>query len=231
MYTVIPFDNKIPQELHEAVYEYLQTCDWHARFRHVPDSNDYKKDLEPYIAKKTAYRVSFGTGYESLQEHTPIAALFDYINKALFGNKFELVGKPLGMLPVDAYPEKEFEDCLADRDLKGSVAFMQAEPFETVKRSRVPNRDWDSSSLDSDRFYTITFVANLKWNPVWHSEVFYYEDNDSWLSTFTPNIPGRVMLHDSRVLHTEKPTSVLAEEPAQRINFRVKLKEGETLDL
>lgn len=239
MYKVIPFKNQVPQEIHKAVYDYLQTCEWHARLRHCPVGDikpqDCKKDLTPYITKKTAYLAPFGRNYTELQDHAPIATLFDYVNNNVFGGKFELAGKPLGSGPMPDVLDKEWDDYLAEKDHAGHVVYMEAQPYETVKRSRVPKRDWDNTPLDSDKFYTITFNANLEWNPVWHSEVYYYDDAEDgsadWLNCFSPNLPGHIMLHDSRVLHTSKPTSVLAKEVSQRVCFRVKLKEGETLDL
>jgi len=253
MYKLEYYDNKIPKDIHEEAYRYIQTLEWQSRLRHVPDasssplSDGYKNDLAPYVAKKTVYRTEFGHNYEVMQMHTPIGILFDHINKTLFNNKFELTGKPLGMTPESQVPVKELEDYLAEKEFKGCVAYMQAQPYETIKRTSVPNRDWDGTSLSSEGYYTLTFVANKVWSPLWHSEIFFYNDgtNDpdvagenvtqkqntgiGWLSDFIVNMPGRVILHDSRMLHTSKPTSVFAPELSQRISFRVTLKDGETL--
>lgn len=238
MYILKSYDSQVPWDIHKAAYDYLQTRQWYSRFRMFPDSNvnpqdeEYKKDLAPYVVKKTVYRTSFGFDHESLQEHMPIAVLFDYINNTLFDSKFELAGKQLGLTPIDDYPESEHDDCIADREFRGTVAYMDAQPYEPVKRSRVPYRDWDNDTLDSDQYYTIVFVANQYWNPIYHGEMFFYEDGEEGIGQvrdFMCNIPGRVILYDSRTLHNSKPTSTLATELPQRISFRVKLKDGESL--
>jgi len=253
MYKIEYYDNQISSDIHKEAYEYLQTLNWQARYRHVPEAGinpsagDFRNDLVPYVAKKTVYRAELGHNYKSMKMHTPIGTLFDYINDTLFNNKFEFNGKPLGMTPKSQISEKEINDYLFDQEHQGTTSYMQAQPYETTKRTRVPHRDWDGSSLDDDRYYTILFVANLAWSPLWHAEMFFYDDANSnttitsdniiqnqcnsiaWGPKFILNIPGRVILHDSRMLHSSRATSVLAPELSQRIGFRVKLKEGETL--
>lgn len=225
MYTVTHYDNQVPYNIHKAAYDYLQIVKWHSRYRHVPnasiDPSEATTDLLPYVTKKTVYRSRV------VLTDAPVRDLFNCINE-MFNNKFELNGAPLGYVNFDNVPETEYDDYQAEADLAGSMVFVEAEPYETVKRTRIPYRD----ALLGDGYYTIVFVANLEWNPVWHAETFFFEDDNEDIGNafkFLTNMPGRVTLYDSRVLHNSKPTSVFANELAQRIVFRVKLKEGETL--
>lgn len=218
------FDNKVPHSIHNEVYEYVQGFEWQSKLRHVPNSNDRSNDLLPYVAKKTSYLVGFGKTYEELQIHTPVCTLFDCINETVFDNKFELSGAPLGNATTFANREKD--DYIAEQEFKGTRAYLEAQPYETVKRTRVPYKDMQHGP---DQCYTIVFVANLEWNPIWQAEMVYFNNQDGWVDTFINNIPGRVILHDSNVLHNSKPTSTYATELAQRIEFRVRLKEGESI--
>lgn len=243
MYTVQHYDDLIPEDIHNAVYEYLQDVMWHSEYRHIPHAsvraNQAASDLIPYLTMKTVYSCVFGKSYEDIKEHLPIVELFDYINKNLFDDKFILAGKPLGTVPFSDVSEMEVDDFNAEKQHEGHLAYMHAEGFETVKRTRVPYRDWDNTSIEDDGYYTIAFVANKEWNPVWHAEMFFYRDHAKGtpkqgcgigeVNKFITNIPGRVILYDSRVLHNSKPTGTLANEIAQRVYFRVKLKDGETL--
>lgn len=228
------YDNRIPLDIHEAAYEYLQTQEWYSRYRNVPDSNtnssNYKDDLIPYVAKKTVYYAPFGNDYNDLQNHKPIAELFDYINSSIFNNTFELAGAPLGYTENN-FSDKELDDYLFEKEFKGNRAYMQVQPYERVKRTRVPYRDCLVD--DSDDYYTLVFVANKVWKPEWQAEMLFYnngQDSDvGWLVGFVNNIPGRLLIYNSHLLHNSKPTSSYADELSQRIEFRVKLKEGESL--
>jgi len=236
MYILKYFDNQIPKDLHEDVYNYIYSFNWQARYRNMPDpsiissTRGFRNDLNPYTLKKTIYRCGFGKNLDTLKFHQPIFNLFNYINSNIFNDKFLLEGKPINH--YQQYGFLESDDCSLDKDFLGHLAYLNAEPYEPVKRTRIPYRDWDNSPLNDERFFTIAFVANQIWNPVYHGEMFFYNDNDQHVGNFEhfiPNIPGRVILYDSRYLHNSKPTGTHSKELALRIKFRVKLKEGESL--
>ena len=170
MHIIEYYDNKIPEDIHKEAYDYIRTLDWDARRRHVPSTtvkpseSEYKNDLVPYVDKKTIYRACFGSGIEEVAMHPPIADLFNSINSTLFDNKFELTGIPIGEVPEEHYPEKEHDDFLLDQDHRGHRAYIQAQPYETVKRTRVPHSDWSPPTEwevnpdDAGKYFTIVFV-------------------------------------------------------------------------
>jgi hypothetical protein len=184
MISVKHHDNVIPKDLHESVYDYVQTCKWENWYSTWPEpnTNNYKNDLHPYIAQKGHYHYNF-----NLKNDKPINDLYEYINKELFKNKLQV---------HDVY--------------------LRAEPYETVKETFVPAADCGIKG-----YQLITFIVNTDWNPVWQGEIVYYDNDDVWNIKHINNVPGRIIIRDSRLACTSKPTSVYASQIAQRINFRV----------
>jgi hypothetical protein len=136
---------------------------------------------------------------------------------------------------------------------KGFTCFMAAQPYECVKRTKSIHRDYETGrTLDNndEGYMTLIFVSNIEWKPSWNGEILYYEDGPEgadaiekhgesfeygaawagreesigWPTAIMANVPGRVILQDSRWWHSTKPTTVLAPELGQHISFRVKYK-------
>jgi hypothetical protein len=136
---------------------------------------------------------------------------------------------------------------------KGFTCYMAAQPYECVKRTKSIHRDYETGrTLDEnpEGYHTLIFVSNMEWKPSWNGEIMYYEDGPvgddafekhgesfeygarwagreesiGWPAAIMPNVPGRVILQDSRWWHSTKPTTVMAPELGQHISFRVKYK-------
>ena len=130
---------------------------------------------------------------------------------------------------------------------QGSIAYMQAQPFESVRQTRIPHRDWKGGHLvteNPERYSTVIFVANLEWKPEWLAEMTLFEDahDDVPGATFEElhknrnigvgypkeiiaNKPGRILVQDGRQLHATRAVGESAPGPSMHINFRVTFKD------
>ena len=260
MYKIEHYDNTVPYEIHKAAYDYCQEQRWYTGYMNMPPididpkANEFKRDLNPYVAETTVYRIAFGADPMALQRHDPILNLFNHINDTLFDGRFEPAGRPEGSsgiaLPkpdlnlghgetnvnVPWYTGADNEQWKLDVINKGATSYMQAQPYGSIKRDKSIHRDWGGYQLEHNdgEHCTLLFVANLLWKPEWFSEIMYYDDDINgtqnltsgigWPALTMPNVPGRVILHDGRRLHTTRPTNIIAPELSQHIGFRVKLK-------
>lgn len=269
LYNLEYWDNEVPKELHEEIYNYCQNQYWYSKIHNPksasidPKKQEWKLDLQPEIPRRTLYRIPFAWDTVTLQKFHPLVwDFFSYINKTFFDDRFIPEGKLEGVAGRSPreYAKNPFTTSTvsgkasvhqATTFKNGWTSYMNAQPYDSVKRTKNIHRDWDDYGLiesNEEEYSTILFVSNLEWYPSWFSEITYYdhgetgerhgdllgpdestvfkkrEFNIGWPVHIIPNVPGRLILMDGRWLHSTKPTSYLAPELSQHIAFRVKRK-------
>lgn len=262
----------VPYEIHKAAYEYCLTQRWYTGYREMPPLDRVpveqpEADVTPAPPHRSIIRAPFAAHVNHLKYHLPIKALFEYINENVFDGKMELNGfhEPS---PGTKYPARNrswgdtkltaqlpfFDPDIPGQDDEwraaiygdGSLAYMQAIPFESVRHTRIPHRDWKPGSLETNdkNYSTVMFVANLNWRPEWLAEFTLFEDAYGDVpgaryedlkfnrkvgighpKALIDNKPGRILVQDGRQLHATKAVGETAPEPAMHINFRVTFKD------
>lgn len=235
----LEFHNKVvPEDLHKEVFDYCNkhvwTSQWHSNEegnRIDPSKKEWKKDLIKTYDHRYLYRLPFAANSIELKENDVINRLFDNINDNCFGGKYTLDGsKKEGIIGTG----------------RQWASYMNAQPYDTVKRTKSIHRDWDGSSIESNEedYCTLIFISNLEWKPSRFSEIIFYgekhtgekhgdflldsekyvkrEEDIGWPQAVVPNIPGMVILFDGRWWHSTQPTSFLSPELSQHIVFRVR---------
>jgi len=249
LYKIRVFDNTVPYDIHKDAYDYLQTKRWYGGHRDLPHldrvpADNPDVDVHPPVAHHTISRAVFAAKEEDLLLHPPIQALFDHINKHVFDGKLKLNGLRESSPGIN-YPERgllhygqdaqltstvQFRDdskpWTIDAADNGSIAYLQTHPYETVRTTRIPHRDW----------------YGLVWKPEWSGEFTMFDDTDEtvqgadykdlsfnrkiaigWPSSMIDNVPGRIVMQDGRQLHASRAVGENAPEPTLHINFRVTL--------
>lgn len=193
-------------------------------------------------------RAVFASDVHSLEKNHPVLLdLWNNINSAL-GNAFEIAGDPEDMpsnrLGEDHWTAPATEDQSLEQ---GWRVYGNAQPSETIKRSHGVHRD--CIDLNQDRHYTCLYFANLVWYPSWFAENIFYPTDTStgdaqqfqgvyhfnqnrgfnlgWADEgkiVSPK-PGRILIYDSRNLHTTKPTAAWAKTMRKAIAFRLRKKQ------
>jgi hypothetical protein len=254
MYDYKVIDDSIPKDLHKAVYDYCHTQRWYSGYRELPPLDhpgSEPMNREPHITHNSIIRAPFAMGPEHLGLHKPIEDLFNYMNENVFDGKMLLdgfcepspglnygsrrwVGSDVGLNAHVPFCEdiEEWKQIICKH---GARAYMQAIPFESVRNTRIPHRDWGYKTItdNEDKFSTVMFVANLNWGPNWFGEFTLFADGENDLyqhkgvgigypEVLIANKPGRILVQDGRQLHATKAVSNAAPEPAIHINFRVR---------
>jgi hypothetical protein len=235
------YDNVVPNELKQSVWRYIQNQEWHVtwkpnnflKYSYIPAVDDNWDKINP--TKSAAHmfmpRVCFGNNETDLEiNHIPIFQLWQTINQHL-NNSFVINGFP--------------EEISTTENSRGTYArvYANSQPFESIKRSHGIHRD--SIELDNNSYYTILYFANLEWYPSWFAEnIFYPDDNTTGDNQqFQSNVKfnqnrnygigwgdegvtvspksGRIVVYNSKTLHTTKPSADWAEESRKAIVFRV----------
>ena len=240
MYKLDTFQDVVPIDLHREVYDYCQKRQWVSVWHNTPkpiqidpSKKEWESDLGSVYDHRYLYRLPFAANSVEIKEHDVVSRLFDVINNTCFD----------GMYTID----NSKKEGIAGTDRQWA-SYMNAQPYDTVKRPKSIHRDWDKSSVESndEDFCTLLFISNLEWNPSWFSEILFYGEEatgekhgdsllDSehyikrgedigWAKEIVSNVPGLVVLFDGRWWHSTKPTSFIAPELSQHIAFRVKRK-------
>lgn len=194
-------------------------------------------------------RCPLASDEESLKAHSPIYKLWRHINELCLDGQFEIAGKPEGIVPEHSpdkyYKSKYTAPTTENPDLEqGWRVYAQSQPNEHVKRTHGVHRDQPNESIDNT--YTMLYVANLEWYPSWFADnIFYTSHHENtgdrqqyqkggqqrdfeidWGDTakiVSPK-PGRIILYDSRRLHTTRPASIWAEDDRKVVAFRLRKK-------
>jgi len=272
LYKIDVFDNRIPFSLRKEVYDYIYTQRWYTGYRKLPTldidpSKSNVNDSDPPPVHRTITRAPFCGISDHLKYHPPIEKLFHFINQNVFENKLSLDGlrEPspglkypgLNWPPIsDAQLRNEvpfYEPNHPELDIEwrkyifenGSIAYMQAQPFESHRQTRIPHRDWAGRSIDEnpEGYATVIYIANLNWRPEWFGELTMYENafgdipgtkfedlyknrnvGIGYPGAVIENIPGRIVVQDGRQLHATRAVGETAPEPTLHVNFRVRIR-------
>jgi hypothetical protein len=213
----------------------------HELTEYVPAlSHSFKKKVPPPPSMFMP-RAVFGSDEYTLKTHHPIIFdLWQKINQSL-NNEFEIAGIPEG-LPAEKREPKWAAPPTKDPNIKqGWRVYANSQPNEYYKRSHGVHRD--QPNLDIDNTFTLLYIANPEWYPTWYAEnVFYPDDNTTgdfqqfqvgaqqrefgigWgdNAKFVSPRPGRIILFDSRQLHTTRPSAIWAKEDRKAIVFRLR---------
>lgn len=229
-------------------YKPLRFDGLHKEFIPAKDKDWRAMDPVRLLPNMFMPRSCFASDEHSLEKlHPKIYDLWLKINSVL-GNEFVIEGFPEGM-PIDQLNSKDVIPETLDPNLeKGWRVYANAQPTESVKRSHGIHRD--SFDLENETYYTLLYVANTEWYPSWFSECIFYPndiDNDTGdvqqyqsMLYFNQNRnfsigwadegkivspkPGRIILYDSRTLHTTRPSAIWAKCSRKVIAFRLRRK-------
>jgi hypothetical protein len=247
-YNLSIFDDKIPLELRDEVWRYIQSSDWHVWWQKTLTYPGKLVDWCPAIDGKDAYkippeegaltirqpRIIYASDEVSLREHQPIHKLWRVINE-LLDCKFVIEGTPEDM--YDETPPPKTQNPHLEQ---GWRVYVSGQPNEDLKYSHTIHRD--SIHMDRDDYYTLLYVANPIWLPTWMAECVYYPDDEStgdrqqyqkyhgqtrnfpvgWASKIVSPVPGRVILYDGRWLHTTRPAARWSPEMRNVVAFRLR---------
>jgi hypothetical protein len=218
-------------------------------YNYVPAKEKRWRTIDParLIPNMIMPRAGFASDLHSLQNNHPV--LFDLwtrINNVL-GNEFEIAGDPEGFASDGNGDPQWVVPPTQDPTMEqGWRVYANAQPTETVKRSHGVHRD--CIDLEKDGYYTCLYFANPIWYPSWFAENIFYpndestDDNQQYQGIYKDNQnrgygigwgdegktvspkPGRILIYDSRTLHTTKPTASWAKTMRKAIAFRIRKK-------
>jgi hypothetical protein len=69
----------------------------------------------------------------------------------------------------------------------------------------------EDAAWDSENFFTIIQYGNFKWNPNWHGETVFYNQNYDEIIEAVSIKPGRIIVFDSKIPHSARTSSRIAE--------------------
>ena len=213
----------------------------HTLMEYVPSSTKtfkYKVTPPPSMFMP---RACFGSDEHTLKQNHPI--IFDLWKRidAALGYQYVIEGLPEGM-PAEKREKRYIPPAPKDRSLPGGWrVYANCQPNEYYKRTHGVHRDQPDITIDNT--FTLLYVANLEWYPTWFGDCLYYPDDDTtgdhqqfqksaqqrdfgigWgddVKIVSPK-PGRIILYDSRQLHTTRPSAIWAEEDRKVIAFRLR---------
>ena len=218
-------------------------------YNFVPSKDKRWRTMDPsrLIPNMFMPRAGFGSDEHSVeQDHPVIFDLWTRINTVL-GNAFEIAGDPEGFATDGNGDPLWVPAATQDPNMEpGWRAYANAQPTETVKRSHGVHRD--CIDLEKEGYYTCLYFANPVWYPSWFAENIFYPDDSTtgdeqqyqgaynsnqnrgyglgWADegkTVSPK-PGRILIYDSRTLHTTKATAPWAKTMRKAIVFRIRKK-------
>lgn len=181
-------DDAVPEELREAVWDYINDQVWYATYKpvakfmttYVPSKEFFMKTTHRGLTMRQPsmwmHRACFASDEHGLKKDHPVLwKLWETINQSL-GNKYVIEGSPedMSVIPDDnpnwtAPPTK-------DSSLEqGWRVYVNGQLDETLKHSHGVHRD--TIDLTDDQTRTILYVANLKWFPTWFGECIFYPDD------------------------------------------------------
>jgi hypothetical protein len=239
-------DNAITDSLRHEVWDYLKNQTWYIKYKQdnsvesfVPsiDGIDFPHHNIKAVHGTTMARALLACDVKYLESrHKVLFKIWNQINAAL-DNKYEITGYPEGM-PVDIVTKTAIEGLVP-----GWRVYTNCQYQETIKYTHGVHRD--TPDLNDDTTATILYVANTEWFPSWFGEIVYYSDaqtgdsqqfqvTDSeaqarhfdlgWAEKIVSPVPGRIIVHEGRTLHTTKPAAAWAKEPRVTLAFRARIK-------
>jgi len=218
----------------------------HKHYDYIPDKvTQWERMNQDWIPSMYMPRTGFGSDNATLErDHPLVHELWAQISNIL-GNEFEIAGIPEG-LPMDVIGKWKSPTPIDTSLEPGWRIYGNSQPSENIKRSHGVHRD--SILLDDNSYFTLLYVANLEWYPTWFGECVYYPNDIDELTGDTQQYqqgygqsrefpvgwldegrvvsprPGRIILYDSRNLHTTRPSAIWAKEDRKVIAFRLRRK-------
>jgi len=250
--SIITIDDVVDADTHQKLWNYLLIQTWHHVWSGIPPHLQIYKPSECgndwasfSMFKNNVHlpRCLFGSDEASIKkDHILIWLLWKKINAAL-GNAYEITGYPEGMNWKD-YPCPVPQD----KSLKeGWRVYANANLDQNIMLTGNIHRD--NPDLYDDSSVTIIWFANLEWYPSWGSELLFYPEDPAdttgdhqqfsgdrgtvqrrnfkigWpdQGRLVNMKPNRIVVYDSRTLHTSLPTR-FTDTPQRRIVFRARKK-------
>lgn len=218
----------------------------HKHYDYVPATvKQWERMNQNWIPSMVMPRLAFASDAGTLErDHPLIYNLWEKISNAI-GSEFKIAGVPEGM-PSDFIGKTKAPEPLDISLTEGWRVYANSQPSENIKRSHGVHRD--NPDIEDDSCYTLLYVANLEWYPTWFAECVYYPndvetqtgDTQQYQDGFGQNRgfgvgwldegkvvsprPGRIILYDSRTLHTTRPSAIWAKEDRKVIAFRLRRK-------
>ena len=210
MYDINVYDELVPLELREQVWNYIQGKKWYATWRatiptpylintYIPEKHNYKDwavTFPPRTPTMWMHRTCFASDEPGLKKDHPIIwDLWNTINSAL-GNQYSITGSPEEMSLPETDEWKEWvapptEDATLPQ---GWRVYTNGQPDESIKRSHGIHRD--TIDLTDENTCTLLYVANLEWYPSWFAECVFYNNDPE-------GITGDHQQYQSQVAHTQ----------------------------
>lgn len=200
----------------------------------------------------TLHRHMIGWSDQSVKERNPIIYdLWTQINRTVFDGKGKLDGMKEGHGGIHG-PRCNFIDRKSfyekydvPEDIRLFTCFLNARPYPATpgninilrfrqhnfKRQGQLHRDSDNSV--SDKHFTVLYISNLEWRPVWDGSIEFYNDeftgdkhwkhgyNIGWPVKVAGHKPNRVIVFSHDQTHLTRAPRIAAPEMAQKIAFRV----------
>ena len=197
----------------------------------------------------TLHRHMIGWSDQSIKERNPIIYdLWTQINRTVFGGKGKLDGMPEGHPGIHG-PRSHFIDQKTfyekydvPEKIRKFTCFLNARHFPTTRKYHAKNnkigarfgqihKDTDYSV--SDKHFTVLYVSNLEWRPLWDGAMEFYKDEFTgdkhwkqgydigWPNEIIGHKPNRVIVFSHDQLHLTRAPRASALEMSQKIAFRV----------
>ena len=198
------------------------------------------------LTKFVMYRHPVGWDDESCELRSPVIwDLWSKINKHFFDGNATLDGikEPCGGLrgPEPFYDGEDFykkhDVPFNNNEWSSMLNARTVEIFDTEIGNRVGqyHKDTAPEHKDSDKHFTVLYVANREWYPDWGGELTYFNGGDTgakhwrrgydlgWPCKVVGHKPNRIMIYRHDQIHNTAPPKPNAPEMTQKIAFRVRM--------
>jgi hypothetical protein len=238
------YDNVVDKDLQKEVWQYIINQTFYAKrkdgpftkgtiitYKPIDNKKEYLYSKTPSVENQYMHRAGFGDSEEDIKiEHPILFKLWESISKTI-GKEWTISGNPEHVGHTRLINGKE----------KGEWrVYVNAQPTEEIKKSHTIHRD--SIDMKEDTYYTLLYTANLEWHPSWFAENIFYEDdfNSEDKQQFQKGYgqcrdfgigdpyaivspkPGRIVMYDSRTLHTTRPAALWSKEMRYAVAFRIR---------
>jgi hypothetical protein len=212
---------------------------------HVAGAEDLRKNTKEIVS---IFRHPIGWSDQSVKERNPIVwDLWSRINDVVFGGKGKLDGMKESHLGIIG-PKSNFIDQIGFHEkynvpnTRGGVKWTcflnarharSARPVSSGIGGRMGEIHKDSDNRISDKHFTVLYVSNLEWRPLWGGHLEFYNNdftgdkhwkhnyNIGWPDAAVGNVPNRVIVYSHDQIHRTWAPLPRAPEMTQKIAFRV----------
>ena len=244
-YPLTVWDNEVPQEMMQEVYDFLMDSEYCVNFYDQSHSNYYPRTKTYHIPRThpAAVRLPLAWDEQSTEHRANVAwKLWVHLQKIL-NNEYTIQGAKEGMpnymLGISPLSSFDKPDGTPGKPNCAWRVFGDGQEHELRAHTKAIHSD--SIDMDDDTLYTLVYFANLEWYPQYYGETLFHS-NVPMTGDYTrkfeqdqsrefpigevenvvaPN-PGRVMLFDSRYLHQIKSVATYGPENLHGLVFRIK---------